>query len=187
MPPAARLKNEKRPFPLKEPAKNQKRPLDRKSPIQVRILLPPAASHLRTAIGLPELPVAPRKQTQHFQTAGLPAVFDPLLTYEYTPDSSGFSGQPYVRAAGEELPAYFLFGTPRYVDRDRSGCRARPADDARQRCRRPRPAGRMQGLSASSRARTGRYGCSIWRRNDRGAPGSTTSPSMAITLMTRPE
>src|SRR5205823_8735314 len=33
-------------------AKNQKRPLDRKSPIQVRILLPPGASPLRTTVGV---------------------------------------------------------------------------------------------------------------------------------------
>src|SRR5580693_6002802 len=37
------------PAPNKEPAKSQKRLLDRKSPIQVRIHLPPAGSHQRTA------------------------------------------------------------------------------------------------------------------------------------------
>ena len=48
----------------------------------------------------------------YFQIAGLPAVFDPQLTYEYTPvEAAGASGQLYVTAAGEELPAYFLFGT----------------------------------------------------------------------------
>jgi hypothetical protein len=52
-----------------------------------------------------------RALAEQFQTFGLPAVFDPQLTYEYTPDSSGVSGQLYVTAAGEELPAYFLFGT----------------------------------------------------------------------------
>ena len=52
-----------------------------------------------------------RTLAEHFQTAGLPAVLDPQLTYEFTPDSSGTSGQLYVTAAGEELPAYFLFGT----------------------------------------------------------------------------
>jgi hypothetical protein len=52
-----------------------------------------------------------RALAEHFQNAGLPAVFDPQLTYEFTPDSSGTSGQLYVTAAGEELPAYFLFGT----------------------------------------------------------------------------
>ena len=48
---------------------------------------------------------------EHFQAAGLPAVFDRQLTYEYTPDSSNASGQLYVTAAGDELPAYFFFGT----------------------------------------------------------------------------
>jgi len=48
----------------------------------------------------------------YFQIAGLPAVFDPQLTYEYTSaEASGIVGQIYVTAAGEELPAYFLFGT----------------------------------------------------------------------------
>ena len=48
---------------------------------------------------------------RRFQIAGLPAVFDPQLTYEYTADSTGLAGELYVTAAGEELPAYFLFGT----------------------------------------------------------------------------
>jgi hypothetical protein len=48
---------------------------------------------------------------KRFHIAGLPAVFDPQLTYEYTPDPSGLSGELYVAAAGEELPSYFLFGT----------------------------------------------------------------------------
>ena len=52
-----------------------------------------------------------RALAEHFQTAGLPAVFDPQLTYEYTSDPSGVSGQLYVTAAGGDLPAYFLFGT----------------------------------------------------------------------------
>jgi hypothetical protein len=47
------------PAPNKEPAKNQKRLLDRKSPIQVRILLPPPASHLRTRLPLPARDVPP--------------------------------------------------------------------------------------------------------------------------------
>jgi hypothetical protein len=38
------------PAPNKEPATNQKRLLDRKSPIQVRIRLPPAASHTNSII-----------------------------------------------------------------------------------------------------------------------------------------
>jgi hypothetical protein len=48
---------------------------------------------------------------EHFQIAGLPAVFDPQLTYEYTSDSMETSGELYVAAAGKGLPAYFLFGT----------------------------------------------------------------------------
>jgi hypothetical protein len=48
---------------------------------------------------------------EHFQIAGLPAVFDPQLTYEYTPDPIGTSGELYVVAAGQGLPAYCLFGT----------------------------------------------------------------------------
>jgi hypothetical protein len=48
---------------------------------------------------------------KRFQIAGLPAVFDPQLTYEYSPDWSGLSGQLYVSRAGEELPSYFSFGT----------------------------------------------------------------------------
>lgn len=48
---------------------------------------------------------------RRFQFAGLPAIFDPQLIYEYTPDSSGLSGELYVTAAGEDLPSYFLFGT----------------------------------------------------------------------------
>jgi hypothetical protein len=47
---------------------------------------------------------------KHFQIAGLPAVFDPQLTYEYTPAPDGLSGEFYMSAAGEELPSYFLFG-----------------------------------------------------------------------------
>jgi hypothetical protein len=48
---------------------------------------------------------------RHFQNAGLPAVFDPQLTYEFTPDASDDSGELFVSAAGEDLPSYFLFGT----------------------------------------------------------------------------
>jgi len=48
----------------------------------------------------------------YLQIGGLPAVFDPELTYEYTPsETSSAAGQLYVTAAGAELPAYFLFGT----------------------------------------------------------------------------
>lgn len=52
-----------------------------------------------------------RALARHFQNAGLPAVFDPQLTYEFTPDAIGGSGELYVSAAGEDLPSYFLFGT----------------------------------------------------------------------------
>ena len=48
---------------------------------------------------------------EHFQTAGLPAVFDPELAYEYTPGPTETSGELYVAASGQGLPAYFLFGT----------------------------------------------------------------------------
>jgi hypothetical protein len=45
------------------------------------------------------------------ERAGLPAVFDPALTSEFTYDSTGQSGELYVTAQGPELPAYFLAGT----------------------------------------------------------------------------
>jgi hypothetical protein len=48
---------------------------------------------------------------EHFRAAGLPAVFDPDLVYEYTPAPMGTSGDLYVAASGPGLPAYFLFGT----------------------------------------------------------------------------
>jgi len=46
-----------------------------------------------------------------FRLAGLPAVFDPTITYEFTYDSTGKSGELYVEAEGVGLPAYFLTGT----------------------------------------------------------------------------
>jgi hypothetical protein len=52
-----------------------------------------------------------RALAERFQAAGLPAIFDPQLAYEYTPDSGGLSGELYVSAAGEDLLPYFLFGT----------------------------------------------------------------------------
>jgi hypothetical protein len=52
-----------------------------------------------------------RALAENFQAAGLPAVFDPVLAYEYTPDLMGTSGELYVAASGQGLPAYFLFGT----------------------------------------------------------------------------
>jgi hypothetical protein len=48
---------------------------------------------------------------EYFRTVGLPAVFDPELTYEYTPGPMGTSGELYVAASGQGLPPYFLFGT----------------------------------------------------------------------------
>jgi len=46
-----------------------------------------------------------------FRLAGLPAIFDPALTYEFTYDSTGKSGELYVEGEGEGLPGYFLTGT----------------------------------------------------------------------------
>lgn len=46
-----------------------------------------------------------------FRFAGLPAIFDPTITYEFTYDSTGKSGDLYVEAEGPGLPAYFLTGT----------------------------------------------------------------------------
>ena len=46
-----------------------------------------------------------------FRLAGLPAIFDPTITYEFTYDSTGKSGELYVEAEGAGLPAYFLTGT----------------------------------------------------------------------------
>jgi hypothetical protein len=46
-----------------------------------------------------------------FRLAGLPAIFDPAITYEFTYDSTGKSGELYVEAEGTGLPAYFLTGT----------------------------------------------------------------------------
>jgi hypothetical protein len=46
-----------------------------------------------------------------FQSAGLPVAFDPTITYEFTYDSSGKTGELYVEATGPDLPAYFLTGT----------------------------------------------------------------------------
>ncbi len=49
--------------------------------------------------------------TKAFHVAGLPVVFDPTITYEFTYDSTGTAGELYVQAAGPDLPAYFLTGT----------------------------------------------------------------------------
>ena len=49
--------------------------------------------------------------TKAFEQAGLPAVFDPTIAYEFTYDSTAQAGELYVQAAGPDLPAYFLTGT----------------------------------------------------------------------------
>lgn len=46
-----------------------------------------------------------------FHRVGLPVIFHPTITYEFTYDSTGKSGELYVEAEGAGLPAYFLTGT----------------------------------------------------------------------------
>jgi hypothetical protein len=46
-----------------------------------------------------------------FRGAGVPALFDPTLTYQFTHDSTGKSGELYVEVESLGLPAYFLTGT----------------------------------------------------------------------------
>jgi hypothetical protein len=46
-----------------------------------------------------------------FNHAGVPAKFDPTLTYQFTYDSTGKAGEIYVEVEGEGLPAYFISGT----------------------------------------------------------------------------
>ena len=46
-----------------------------------------------------------------FHGAGVPAVWDPTLTYQFTYDATGKSGELYVKAEGLGLPAYFFTGT----------------------------------------------------------------------------
>lgn len=46
-----------------------------------------------------------------FNLAGVPALFDRSLTYQFTYDSTGKAGTLYVEAEGAGLPAYFLTGT----------------------------------------------------------------------------
>jgi hypothetical protein len=48
---------------------------------------------------------------QAFHMAGVPAVLDPSLTYQFTYDSSGTAGELYVEAEAGDLPPYFLTGT----------------------------------------------------------------------------
>jgi len=46
-----------------------------------------------------------------FNLAGVPAVFDPTLVYEFTYDSTGKAGTLYAEVEGLGLPPYFIFGT----------------------------------------------------------------------------
>jgi hypothetical protein len=46
-----------------------------------------------------------------FNHAGVPALLDPTLTYQFTYDSTGTAGEIYVKAEGSGLPAYFISGT----------------------------------------------------------------------------
>ncbi|HKE28039.1 MAG TPA: hypothetical protein VKB88_37055 [Bryobacteraceae bacterium] len=46
-----------------------------------------------------------------FNLAGVPALYDPTLTYQFTYESTGNSGELYLAAEGIGLPAYFLTGT----------------------------------------------------------------------------
>jgi hypothetical protein len=45
---------------------------------------------------------------EHFRTAGLPAVFDTELAYEYTPGSMETSGELYVAASGQVTGLFSL-------------------------------------------------------------------------------
>ena len=46
-----------------------------------------------------------------FNHAGVPALLDTTLTYQFTYDSTGTGGEIYVKAEGAGLPAYFISGT----------------------------------------------------------------------------
>ena len=46
-----------------------------------------------------------------FALSGVPAMFDPTLTYQFTYDSTGKAGELYVEAESFGLPAYFIAGT----------------------------------------------------------------------------
>lgn len=46
-----------------------------------------------------------------FNSVGVPAIYDPSLTYQFTYDSTGKAGELYAEVAGIGLPAYFLTGT----------------------------------------------------------------------------
>jgi hypothetical protein len=45
------------------------------------------------------------------QRAGVPANYDPAITYEYRPDSTGTGGVLYGAVPAANVPAYFLYGT----------------------------------------------------------------------------
>ena len=47
---------------------------------------------------------------EQFNKAGVPALFDPDLTYQFTYDSTGKAGYLYVEADGPGLPGYFIAG-----------------------------------------------------------------------------
>lgn len=49
-----------------------------------------------------------------FHHAGVPALFDSSLTYQFTYDSTGVGGEIYVEAEGFGLPAYFI-NEPRVI------------------------------------------------------------------------
>jgi hypothetical protein len=42
---------------------------------------------------------------------GLPALYNPALAYEFTPNSDDSFGTLYAEISGDELPPYFLYGT----------------------------------------------------------------------------
>jgi len=46
-----------------------------------------------------------------FRCAGVPALFDPTLAYQFTYDPTGTAGELYVEVESLGLPAYFLTGT----------------------------------------------------------------------------
>ena len=46
-----------------------------------------------------------------FRGSGVPALYDPTLTYQFTYDSTGKAGELYVEVESYGLPAYFLTGT----------------------------------------------------------------------------
>jgi hypothetical protein len=46
-----------------------------------------------------------------FNHAGVPALLDSTLTYQFTYDTTGTGGEVYVKAEGPGSPAYFISGT----------------------------------------------------------------------------